>query len=77
MSTEIKRGRGRPKKETPKYDQPVKVNLTKEQSNKLDILTKMTGMSRNDVMREALKTMYNIENFLDEHGSNDRWRKKN
>ena len=26
----IKRGRGRPKKETPKYDQPVKVNLTQK-----------------------------------------------
>ena len=35
MKTEIKRGRGRPKKETPKYDHPVKVNLTKEQADKL------------------------------------------
>lgn len=62
MSTEIKRGRGRPKKETPKYDQPIKVNLTQEQADKLDILVKATGMSGNDVMREALKTMYNFEN---------------
>ncbi len=43
MSTEIKCRRGRPKKETPKYDQPVKV-----------------GMSRNDIMREALDSMYRL-----------------
>lgn len=66
MSSEVKRKRGRPRKETPKYDQPVKVNLTKEQSDKLDILVEMTGMSRNDVMREALKTMYNVETFFKE-----------
>lgn len=60
MSTEIKRGRGRPKKETPKYDQPVKVNLTQEQANKLDFLTKKIGMSRNDIMREALDSMYRM-----------------
>lgn len=61
MSTEIKRGRGRPKKETPKYDQPVKVNLTQEQADKLEFLTKKIGMSRNDIMREALDSMYRIE----------------
>lgn len=61
MITEVKRRIGRPKKETPKFDQPVKVNLTQEQADKLDILVKMTGMSRNDVMREALTSMYNIE----------------
>ena len=61
MSTEIKRGRGRPKKETPKYDWSIKVNLTTEQDNKLNTLAEMTGMSRNDVMREALKTMYDYK----------------
>lgn len=60
MSTEIKRGRGRPKKETPKYDQPVKVNLTQEQADKLDFLTRKVGMSRNDIMREALDSMYRM-----------------
>lgn len=60
MSNEIKRGRGRPKKETPKYDQPVKVNLTQEQADKLEFLTKKVGMSRNDVMREALDSMYRM-----------------
>jgi hypothetical protein len=60
MSTEIKRGRGRPKKETPKYDQPVKVNLTQEQADKLDFLTRKVGMSRNDIMREALDSMYRL-----------------
>lgn len=56
----IKRRRGRPKKETPKYDQPVKVNLTREQSNKLEFLTKKVGMSRNDIMREAFDRMYKL-----------------
>ena len=60
MSNEIKRGRGRPKKETPKYDQPVKVNLTQEQADKLGFLTKKVGMSRNDIMREALDSMYKM-----------------
>lgn len=60
MSNEIKRGRGRPKKETPKYDQPVKVNLTQEQADKLEFLTKKVGMSRNDIMREALDSMYRL-----------------
>lgn len=60
MSSEIKRGRGRPKKETPKYDQPVKVNLTQEQAYKLEFLTKKVGMSRNDIIREALDSMYRL-----------------
>ncbi len=60
MSNEIKRGRGRPKKETPKYDQPVKVNLTQEQADKLEFLSKKIGMSRNDIMREALDSMYRM-----------------
>lgn len=60
MGAEIKRGRGRPKKETPKYDQPVKVNLTKEQADKLTFLTKKIGLSRNDIMREALDSMYRM-----------------
>lgn len=59
-NAEVKRGRGRPKKETPKYDQPVKVNLTQEQADKLEFLTKKVGMSRNDIMREALDSMYNV-----------------
>ena len=54
----IKRGRGRPKKETPKYDQSVKVNLTQKQADKLEFLTKKIGISRNDIMREALDSMY-------------------
>ena len=54
----IKRGRGRPKKETPKYDQPVKVNLTQKQADKLEFLTKKIGISRNDIMREALDSIY-------------------
>ena len=54
----IKHGRGRPKKETPKYDQPVKVNLTQKQADKLEFLTKKIGISRNDIMREALDSMY-------------------
>lgn len=56
----IKRKRGRPIKETPKYDQPVKVNLTQEQADKLEFLTKKVGMSRNDIMREALDNMYRL-----------------
>ena len=56
----FKRRRGRPKKETPKYDQPVKVNLTQEQADKLDFLTTKIGMSRNDIMREALDNMYRL-----------------
>lgn len=56
----IKRGRGRPKKETPKYDHPVKVNLTQKQEDKLKFLTKKIGMSRNDIMREALDSMYRL-----------------
>lgn len=56
----FKRRRGRPKKETPKYDQPVKVNLTKEQADKLNFLTKKIGMNRNDIMREALDSMYRL-----------------
>ena len=56
----FKRGRGRPKKETPKYDQPVKVNLTQEQADKLEFLTKKVGMSKNDIMREALDSMYSM-----------------
>ena len=64
MRTEIKRRRGRPKKETPKYDQPVKVNLTQEQADKLEFLTKKIGMSRNDIMREALDNMYNVHTWL-------------
>lgn len=56
----IKRRRGRPKKETPKYDQPVKVNLTREQADKLEFLTKKVGMSRNDIMREAFDSMYKL-----------------
>ena len=54
----IKRGRGRPKKETPKYDQSVKVNLTQKQADKLEFLTKKIGISRNDIMREALDSIY-------------------
>lgn len=61
MSIEVKRGRGRPKKETPKYDWPVKVNLTQEQANKLEFLTKKIGVSRNDIMREALDSMYRMK----------------
>lgn len=64
MDSEIKRRRGRPKKETPKYDQPVKVNLTQEQADKLEFLTKKVGMSRNDIMREALDSMYNVHTQL-------------
>lgn len=60
MSSEVKRRRGRPKKETPKYDQPVKVNLTHEQADKLEFLTKKIGISRNDIMREALDSMYKM-----------------
>ena len=60
MSSEVKRRRGRPKKETPKYDQPVKVNLTHEQANKLEFLTKKIGISRNDIIREALDSMYKM-----------------
>lgn len=60
MNNEVKRGRGRPKKETPKYDQPVKVNLTQEQADKLEFLTKKIGISRNDIMREALDSMYRL-----------------
>ena len=56
----IKRWRGRPKKETPKYDQPVKVNLTQKQADKLEFLTKKIGISRNDIMREALDRMYRL-----------------
>ena len=56
----FKRRRGRPKKETPKYDQPVKVNLTQGQADKLDFLTTKIGMSRNDIMREALDSMYRL-----------------
>ena len=56
----FKRRRGRPKKKTPKYDQPVKVNLTREQADKLEFLTKKIGMSRNDIMREALDSMYRL-----------------
>ena len=56
----FKRRRGRPKKETPKYDQPVKVNLTQEQADKLDFLTTKIGMSRNDIMRGALDNMYRL-----------------
>lgn len=56
----IKRGRGRPKKETPKYDQSVKVNLTQKQADKLEFLKKKIGISRNDIMREALDSMYRL-----------------
>ena len=56
----IKRGRGRPKKETPKYDQPVKGNLTQKQADKLEFLTKKIGISRNNIMREALDSMYRL-----------------
>ena len=56
----IKRRRGRPKKETPKYDHPVKVNLTREQADKLEFLTKKVGMSRNDIILEAFYSMYKI-----------------
>ena len=56
----IKRGRGRPKKETPKYDHSVKVNLTQKQADKLEFLTKKVGISRNDIMREALDSMYRL-----------------
>ena len=56
----IKRGRGRPKKETPKYDRPVKVNLTQKQADKLEFLTKKIGISRNDIMREALDSIYRL-----------------
>ena len=56
----MKRGRGRPKKETPKYGQPVKVNLTQKQADKLEFLTKKIGISRNDIMREALDSMYRL-----------------
>ena len=56
----IKRGRGRPKKETPKYDQPVKVNLTQKQADKLEFLTKKIGINRNDIRREALDSMYRL-----------------
>ena len=55
-----KRSRGRPKKESPKYDQPVKVNLTQKQADKLEFLTKKIGISRNDIMREALDSMYRL-----------------
>lgn len=60
MNNEVKRRRGRPKKETPKYDHPVKVNLTQEQADKLEFLTKKIGISRNDIMREALDDMYRL-----------------
>ena len=56
----IKRWRGRPKKETTKYEQPVKVNLTQKQADKLEFLTKKIGISRNDIMREALDRMYRL-----------------
>ena len=60
MDNKFKRGRGRPKKETSKYDQPVKVNLTQKQADKLESLTKKIGISRNDIMREALDSMYKL-----------------
>ena len=56
----IKRGRGRPKKETPKYDQSVKVDLAQKQADNLEFLTKKIGISRNDIMREALDSMYRL-----------------
>ena len=60
MDNKFKRGRGRPKKETSKYDQPVKVNLTQKQADKLKFLTRKIGISRNDIMREALGSMYRL-----------------
>ena len=60
MDNKFKRWRGRPKNETPKYDQSVKVNLTQKQADKLEFLTKKIGISRNDIMREALDSMYRL-----------------
>ena len=64
MDNKFKRWRGRPKKETPKYDRPVKVNLTQKQADKLEFLTKKIGISINDIMREALDNMYNVHTWL-------------
>ena len=60
MNNKFKRGRGRHKKETSKYDRPLKVNLTQKQADKLEFLTKKIGISRNDIMREALDSMYRL-----------------
>ena len=61
MSDENRRGRGRPRKEEYRYDQPFRFNGTEEHAYMRKALEDELGMNGGEVMRMALETLYNLK----------------
>lgn len=61
MTNEIKRKRGRPKKEGPHFNRQIKINVTEDQVYMKHALEKEMGKTGNEVMREALELLYNMK----------------
>jgi hypothetical protein len=57
----IRRGRGRPKKDSGVYDHTVNVRLNDEQMALLHDLEYELDMNRTEVIRKALETFHNIK----------------
>ena len=58
----MNKNRGRPRKEKTKSVY-IPIRLSKDETEDLDYLAYMSDMSRSEVMRKALKMMYNLEKY--------------
>ena len=58
---ELKRKRGRPRKDELKLDQAFRFNGTKEHTYMREALVKELGMNGGEVMREALELLFNMK----------------
>lgn len=61
MNENVRRGRGRPRKEEQRYDQPFRFNGTEEHTYMRKALEDELGMNGGEVMRKALETLYNLK----------------
>lgn len=58
---ENNRGRGRPRKEVQRYDQPFRFNGTEEHTYMRKALEEELGMNGGEVMRMALEMAYKVK----------------
>ena len=59
--SEVKRGRGRPRKEELRYDQPFRFNGTEDHTYMRKALEAKMNKNGGEVMREALELLYNMK----------------
>lgn len=57
---EIRRGRGRPRKEEQRYDYPFRFNGTEDHAYMRQALEEELGMNGGEVMRYCLETVFNM-----------------